>query len=120
MKLPPVVIHVTVLLGAALLAAFTAEASEAAVPAQERQDQLIKLVRQECGSCHGLTLAGGLGPPLLPETMADKPLDSMVATVMNGRPGTAMPGWSRFMDEREAAWMVGAFAEGFPELKGAE
>lgn len=111
MKPPPLLVHVTVLLGAAFAAAYAAAAAD---PQPERQRELVNLVRQDCGSCHGLTLSGGLGPALLPATLADKPLDSMVATVMNGRPGSAMPGWSRFMSEPEAEWVVRALMAGFP------
>ncbi len=116
MRIPPTLLHVAVLLAAGLAAALSVEAAE---PQGKRHEHLIKLVRQECGSCHGLTLAGGLGPALLPENIAHKPLDSMVATVMNGRPGTAMPGWSRFISEDEAEWMVRSMMKGFPELNGA-
>lgn len=116
MKISPLFVHVFVLLGVAFAAAFAAEAAE---PAPERQDELIKLVRQECGSCHGLTLAGGLGPSLQADAMAAMPVDSMVASIMNGRPGTAMPGWSRFMTEVEAEWMVKELMAGFPEQTGA-
>lgn len=84
-------------------------------PVAERKLELISLVRQDCGSCHGLTLAGGLGPALLPRSLADKPTDSLVATVMQGRPGTAMPGWGTFMDAREAAWVVQMLKSGFPK-----
>ena len=31
-------------------------------PSAARQDELLHLLRQDCGSCHGLTLRGGLGP----------------------------------------------------------
>ena len=31
----------------------------AAEPARERRAELVDLVRQDCGSCHGLTLKGG-------------------------------------------------------------
>ncbi|MCB1916673.1 MAG: cytochrome c [Rhodocyclaceae bacterium] len=74
------------------------------------------MVRQDCGSCHGLTLRGGLGPALLPEALAAKPMDSLIAVVLSGRPGTAMPGWSRFVSEAEAAWIVDALRRGFPPL----
>lgn len=115
MKPPPIVIHVAVLLGTAFVAAYAAAAADPhPAPKPERQRELVSMVRQDCGSCHGLTLSGGLGPALLPATLADKPLDSMVATVMNGRPGTAMPGWSRFMNEADAEWIVRALAAGFP------
>ncbi len=62
MKIPPLLAHVAVFLGAALVAAF-ASASEAkpVAPEAQRARELIHIVRQDCGSCHGLTLAGGLG-----------------------------------------------------------
>jgi len=94
-------------------AAFPACAS--AEPTPERQRELIHLVRQDCGSCHGLTLQGGLGPALLPGTLADKPFDGLVATIIGGRPGTPMPPWHRFLAEEEARWIVARLIEGFPK-----
>ena len=52
--------------------------------------QLEHLLLQDCGSCHGLRLTGGLGPAITPEALAGKPRDSLIATVTHGRPGTAM------------------------------
>ena len=91
-------------------------AAEPRIPEPEpsRRSELITLVRQDCGSCHGLTLKGGLGPALLPETLKDKPADSLVATIIGGRPGTAMPPWQRFMTEAEAEWVVHHLQKGFP------
>ncbi len=83
-------------------------------PSPERQRALVHLVRQDCGSCHGMTLQGGLGPALTPEALRDKPVDSLVAVVYSGRPGTPMPPWKRFMTEAEAAWIVEQLMEGFP------
>ena len=54
------------------LALLAAAAASAAEPAPARRAQLVELVRQDCGSCHGLTLKGGLGPSLEPAAMADK------------------------------------------------
>lgn len=88
----------------------------AAEPELARQSELVRLVRQDCGSCHGMTLQGGLGPALLPENIKDKPVDSMVATIYYGRPGTPMPPWKQFMSEPEAAWIVQKLTSGFPEL----
>lgn len=87
-----------------------------AAPDTGRRQALVRMVRQDCGSCHGMRLAGGLGPSLLPEKMADWPDDSLVATILHGRPGTAMPGWQRFMDEAEAGWIVARLKQGFPAL----
>ena len=68
--------------------------------------RLEHLVAQDCGACHGMTMQGGLGTPLTAEALRGKPVDSLVATIMGGRPGTAMPPWHQFMNEQEARWMV--------------
>ena len=34
-----------------------------------RQAELSHMVKQDCGSCHGMTLKGGLGPALLEENL---------------------------------------------------
>lgn len=81
----------------------------------ERMRELVRMVRQDCGSCHGLTLKGGLGPPLLPETLHEKPTESLRYTVLLGRPGTPMPPWNAFMTEAEADWIVRQLIRGFPE-----
>ena len=72
----------------------------------ERAAQLRHLVKQDCGSCHGLTMKGGLGPPLTPQAIGDKPKEAMLATVMHGRPGTPMPPWSNLLTTEEAKWIV--------------
>ena len=87
----------------------------AAEPSPARQKELIHLVRQDCGSCHGMTLQGGLGPALLPATLADKPVEGLVATIIGGRPGTPMPPWHRFLAEDDAQWIVARLMAGFPE-----
>ena len=81
----------------------------------QRQTELIRMVRQDCGSCHGMSLKGGLGSPLLPEALRDKPVEGLVATVMQGRPGTAMPPWSAIITEQEAEWIVARLLVGFPQ-----
>lgn len=81
----------------------------------QRQGELVRLVRQDCGSCHGMTLAGGLGPALLPALLRDKPAESLVATVLHGRPGTPMPPWGAFLNENEARWIVDKLLKGFPD-----
>lgn len=84
-------------------------------PGLQRQDEIVRLVRQDCGSCHGMTLAGGLGPALLPDLLRDKPPESLVATILYGRPGTPMPPWSDFLTENEAKWIVEKLLKGFPD-----
>jgi len=119
MKVPPLLAHVAVFLGAALVAAF-ASAAEAkpAAPEEQRARELIHIVRQDCGSCHGLTLAGGLGPALTPDALADKPFEGLVATVVSGRPGTPMPPFLGIVSEPEAEWIVDQLMRGFPPDAG--
>lgn len=80
-------------------------------------DDLVRMVRQDCGSCHGMTLQGGLGTPLTPAALRDKPTESLVATIVYGRPGTAMPAWKGILSEADARWIVTRLMEGFPEEK---
>ena len=82
---------------------------------EARQQELIRIVRQDCGACHGMRLTGGLGPALTPDVMADKPLDSMVATIVHGRPGTPMPGWKPMLSDADARWIAEQLARGFPD-----
>jgi cytochrome c55X len=80
-----------------------------------RRSELVRLVRQDCGSCHGMTLKGGLGPALLPETLRDKPADYLEFVILHGRINTAMPPWKRFLTESEAQWIVLNLQNGFPD-----
>lgn len=83
--------------------------------AEPREAELVRLVRQDCGACHGMQLTGGLGLPLTPQALNDKPADSLVATVLYGRPGTAMPPWKSILSERDAEWIVAQLLAGFPQ-----
>jgi len=112
----------SVIVGIATLAfsfSMTARATEsvAETPASigaVRRAELVTLVRQDCGSCHGLTLNGGLGPALLPEALKGKPVQYLKAVILQGRPNTAMPPWQRFLSEAEAEWIVFNLQKGFP------
>jgi cytochrome c55X len=83
-----------------------------AAPDAPRQRELIRLLRQDCGSCHGMRLTGGLGPPLTQAALHDRPVESLTATILDGRPGTAMPPWRPFMSEAEAQWLAARMREG--------
>jgi len=77
-----------------------------------RKKQLAHLVKQDCGSCHGMTLKGGLGPALLPENVKDKPLLLLQNTILYGRPGTAMPPWKNILTEQEVLWISQSLQQG--------
>jgi cytochrome c55X len=77
-----------------------------------RQAELMHLLTQDCGSCHGLTLHGGLGPALTPEALAGKSPATLRAVILHGRPGTPMAPWSPFLNEAEADWLVAQLMKG--------
>ena len=72
----------------------------------EREQELRNLLIQDCGSCHGLRLRGGLGPALLPRQLQGKSADYLSRVILEGRPGTAMPGWRPLLSPAEAHWMA--------------
>jgi cytochrome c55X len=89
-----------------------AAAADEIVPA--RQAYLLNLLQQDCGSCHGLTMKGGLGPPLLPQHLTDKPDEALVETILDGRDGTPMPPWRSEITADEALWLVQLLKAGRP------
>ena len=90
------------------------EQASAVHRAPARHKELVQMVRHDCGSCHGLTLAGGLGPALLPEALAAKPVEYVERVILYGRPGTAMPPWQGMVSEEEARWIAQQLLKGFP------
>ncbi len=81
-------------------------ASVFAEPSAERQQELKHLLKHDCGSCHGMTLKGGLGPALLPENLIDKADEVLKQTILHGRPPTPMPPWLGILSEEEVEWLV--------------
>ncbi len=75
-------------------------------PSIERQQTLKDMLKNDCGSCHGLTLKGGLGSALTPEALADKNTDLLVNTVLQGKKGTAMPAWGEIVSQQDAIWLI--------------
>ncbi len=75
-------------------------------PSLARRGELIQLLERECGSCHGATLAGGMGPSLLPEILSERDTEGIINVILDGRPGTAMPPWRPFLSEGEARWLA--------------
>lgn len=94
--------------GAAWLIGSPVMAAEPAVDAAK----LANLVRQDCGSCHGLTLKGGLGKPLTTEHLRQWDSDQIVHIILDGVPGTPMPGWRPLLSRAEAAWIADALRKG--------
>ncbi|KAB2882553.1 MAG: cytochrome c [Pseudorhodoplanes sp.] len=87
----------------------------AAAAASERSpdtEKLTHLVRQDCGGCHGLTLKGGLGKPLTAEHLGQWNRDQLTSIILNGVPGTPMPGWRALMSEDEARWIADLLKRG--------
>jgi cytochrome c55X len=72
----------------------------------QRRAELLHLLKHDCGSCHGMTLKGGLGPALTPEALTDKPNDFLEMTIYEGRSGTPMPSWGNILSAAEVSWLV--------------
>lgn len=104
------VLALAVLLPALLPAAARAQAE----PDAQRQRELVRMVRQDCGSCHGMRLTGGLGPALDAGRLAQWPLEALVATIHQGRPGTPMPGWAALLSREDSTWIAQQLQRGFP------
>ena len=77
-----------------------------------RQTELIYMLKQDCGSCHGITLKGGLGPALLPQALNGKPKQYLVMTILKGHTGTAMPPWESMLSPDEAEWLTDQLLQG--------
>ena len=77
-----------------------------------RQAQLMSLLDRDCGSCHGLTRQGGLGPALTKQALAGKSPIMLREVILNGRSGTPMPPWKSFLSEQEADWLVQVLIQG--------
>jgi cytochrome c55X len=99
----------------ALLGAATSAFPDSVAPAREAE--LIRFVRQDCGSCHGITLKGGLGPPLVAGALGGKPVEYLKYTILYGRPGTPMPPWRAFLTEADAEWIAARLLKGFPDAR---
>jgi cytochrome c55X len=79
---------------------------------RDRALELQRLVHQDCGSCHGMTLKGGLGPDLRAETLAGSTPETLALIIMEGVPSRAMPGWAPLLTPSEADWIARYLLEG--------
>lgn len=110
------ILVVAVVLGAivtaaAFMAAIPVSAAAGSVSPDDAR-RLNNLVRQDCGSCHGLTLKGGLGKPLTAEALGHWDRDQLTAIILNGVPGTPMPPWRPLLSESEARWIADKLKRG--------
>ena len=74
--------------------------------APARQAELEHMVIQDCGSCHGLTMKGGLGRAITPDDLAGRDTHDLAAIILDGIPGTAMPPWRPLISDAEALWIA--------------
>lgn len=73
---------------------------------QNRAAELEHMVIQDCGSCHGLTMRGGLGSPLTQEALDGAEPEVLASIILDGVPDTAMPPWRPLLTEEEAIWIA--------------
>ena len=92
--------------------AFALPAAPAARGADRDDSALQHLVRHDCGSCHGMTLKGGLGPDIRPQRFENVPRDAVAQIILDGVPGTAMPPWRPLISEADAHWIANYLAKG--------
>lgn len=107
------------LLSLPLLLVLSAMPGALAYAAPRTAAELDFLLHQDCGSCHGLTLKGGLGSPLRAETMRERPDADLVEIILNGLPGTPMPPWRSLLTHEEALWIVQRLKAGPDESRTA-
>ncbi len=93
----------------------SASLAASTLPMSKPEQELVRLVRQDCGSCHGLTLKGGLGKPLLPENLAGRDAETLAEIILDGIPGTPMPPWRAILQRNDALWIARKLKEGFPD-----
>ena len=87
-------------------AAFLALAGPVTAVTPERQAQLEHMVIQDCGSCHGLTMKGGLGKAITPQALSGLDPETVATIILDGVPGTAMPPWRPLISPAEALWIA--------------
>ena len=103
------------LLIAGLAGGILAGSAGAAEPDADRQSELLHRLKHDCGSCHGMTLKGGLGPALLPSRLAGRSDEVLAEVILDGLPGTPMPPWRFEIDPGEALWLVRQLKEGLDD-----
>lgn len=112
MRLPwlSAMLHNWAKLSALMLLGWIGVSTPAALHAEpisaDRKASLDHLLRHDCGSCHGMTLQGGLGPALLPEQFTDQDIDSIATMILVGNPEKAMPPWEGLLSFSDARYLA--------------
>ena len=65
-----------------------------------------KVFEKECQGCHGPNHEGGVGSDLRPNVIGKKNAYMLAETILNGRPGTAMPPFKSKFNKADADKMV--------------
>lgn len=86
-----------------LLSVCASHATEITAP---RAAELKNMVLQDCGSCHGLTRKGGLGPDIRAKTLAGYEPAGLAVIIKHGIDDTAMPPWGPLLSDNEINWIA--------------
>ena len=111
----------SVLLGAVFLVLLAGGTLALAQPpgdttiSSKRALELERLVRHDCGSCHGMTLKGGLGPDIRSGALKGNDAETVTQIILEGVPGTPMPPWRPLITESEARWIATYLLKGGTE-----
>ena len=92
-------------LAATIAASATVWATEPDID-DARRSELAYLLKHDCGSCHGMTLQGGLGPGLLASDLAGKPDAYLQVMIAKGSPDNAMPPWNALLTVSEIDYII--------------
>lgn len=95
-----------------LIASIVLPLSVSAEGLSARQQELEHLLKHDCGSCHGMTLQGGLGSSLLPDDLKQRSDDALFLTIKQGLPGLAMPPWGALLSDSDIQWLVERLRKG--------
>ena len=87
------------------LSFFTNAYSES-LPTEVRQKQLIHMLKHDCGSCHGMTLKGGLGPALLVSSLKQFSDEYLFTVIKYGKAEKAMPPWGKILKDDEIKFLI--------------
>jgi len=86
--------------------------SQAGTLSDARKAELTNMLLQDCGSCHGMTMKGGLGKPLLPQALEDLSRKDLAEIILDGVPGTPMPPWRDLLNKEEVEWIAMELKQG--------